>query len=71
MLSHQANVSSPQTSIAPADVSSASILKSVREQEVQFERLARQLEAERERVSHRQDQTRTGRSWHIEYGIHS
>ncbi|XP_076450470.1 uncharacterized protein LOC143286689 isoform X3 [Babylonia areolata] len=60
MLSHQANVSSALTSPVPADVSSASILKSVQEQEAQFERLARQLEAERERVSHRQDKGALG-----------
>ncbi|KAK7099442.1 hypothetical protein V1264_003582 [Littorina saxatilis] len=55
MLSYQANVNSPLTSPQPADVSSASLLKSVREQEAQFERLARQLEVERESVTHRSD----------------
>lgn len=39
---------------------SAKLLSSVREQELQFERLTRELEAERASVAHRVNQTGTG-----------
>ncbi|XP_064602948.1 catenin delta-2-like isoform X3 [Liolophura sinensis] len=44
----------------PGDQSAASILRSVKEQEVQFERLTRELEAERESVAHQLDKCKLG-----------
>lgn len=61
------NVSSkPYAYTADASHNTTDILRTVREQEAQFERLTRELESEREKVVHKLHQTRTRAPWYYE-----